>query len=432
MGWMNSVGKFLGENKDLLAQYLAGAGTDLSTTGRLGTNFNSVTKNASASKNMMKVIQGMLGGDIPQGSSITHDGKGSTIKLARITPEGQPGPNPGDNAIGQIPDLNSVLQMLGEGEETQTPAVAPAQMTPLNPVVPAVIPQPAAQPQMNSIGRLRDSFNPFAGSRSFSVNDLAGLTPQELIQVVQMKQQQDQNEVGRYNANVDAEYKLGVMRDYYNGELTAKQAQQKLEEYQNKTNRMNAETNQVEAGTKLYSALTKDERTASIKEYEYAKEQGFKGTLEDWNNIATPETIKLFNKSVEDKSWDVKKKGGLWNFIRAKNEAGAPRFTPYETKTQTDQASREGDVQDPKFNEDVEKRLMAERDDWDYLPETSSYAKENKGLKRDEIDKYNAKWQRVYLIRAMDYQIRQAFVNKKVEMKKDGWYVDGKLTRRMP
>lgn len=68
------------QNK-LFLQYLAGAGADISAGNPLMTNVNAITQQNIQSQNFMKLLQNMLGGEIPEGGKMTMDSKGMKMDI---------------------------------------------------------------------------------------------------------------------------------------------------------------------------------------------------------------------------------------------------------------------------------------------------------------------------------------------------------------
>lgn len=70
----------LSQNK-LLLQYLAGAGADISAGNPIGGNVNAVTQQNIQAQNFAKLLQRMLGGNVPEGGKITMDTKGMKMDI---------------------------------------------------------------------------------------------------------------------------------------------------------------------------------------------------------------------------------------------------------------------------------------------------------------------------------------------------------------
>ena len=132
------------QNKMFL-QYLAAAGQDIGSGNAIGTNVNQATQQNISAQNYMKILQKMLGGQVPEGGKMVTDSKGMKLDIPHTALSG-----------GFLTDDMS--------------------MTPDQSLAPAASPAPASQPK----GGI-DFTNPFASSQSeISPSDLAGLTTQDI------------------------------------------------------------------------------------------------------------------------------------------------------------------------------------------------------------------------------------------------------------
>ena len=138
------------QNK-LFLQYLAGAGSDISAGRPIGNTVNAITQQNISAQNYMKVLQKMLGGQMPEGGKLTMDTKGMKLDVPQSALSG--GSFLGDNPLGQ-PFTG------GTGSPSPTSSPSPTGISP------------------SQYGTI----NPFVGSQSgnISASDLAGLTPQDI------------------------------------------------------------------------------------------------------------------------------------------------------------------------------------------------------------------------------------------------------------
>jgi hypothetical protein len=314
-GILDKIGKMFQDPRTL--QFLNAAGMDLmgNTPGK---NLGASISQQGGANSMMGILSKALGGQMPGVTAKVTD-KGITIDYARETPIGQPGPDPG---VTGVPALAMPKQPTQSDSMLNSPVGG---------------------------GTYR---NPFDGGQPIKASDLAGLSAQDLMNVVQLKQKQEELAQQALAGDVDARYKL-------EGLLPYQKAMTSVVQQNANTDTMQAETGRMNAWTDAYTAATKDERTAAMKEYDFAQGQGYKGDFVAWQNIATPEMQKLFAASVEDKSWDVKKQGGLWNFIKERTRLGATTINMGPLERAEGLANLAGKLyfKDPKVDEDLSKYL---------------------------------------------------------------------------
>lgn len=182
-GWMK-------DNSKALSQYLAAAGADAAEGGGLGKNFNNVTMQRNSSDSMTQLLTQLLGGGMP-GVEAKIGEKGLSINMSRETPVGQPGPDPG--TIGIAPLAQPSQGGATPAQATAAPAPAPVQTS-------------SVQPE----GRLRPFFSDLSG---VSASDLVGLSPELILQALQLDQGQEQINDQKYRDYVNAQYNMGMLSD---------------------------------------------------------------------------------------------------------------------------------------------------------------------------------------------------------------------------
>jgi hypothetical protein len=343
-GFMGKIGNLF--SNPMFAQLLVALGTDMAQTGRPGKNLNDAVVGNIGSQNIMKVLQGMLRGNVAQGGGIKITDKGVQANMPLITPVGQPGPNPGDNAL----DADWISKLYQESLSGQGGGqAAPTSIT--NPTAPVAPVSTQPQTSANQIGEV---FNPLAsGQLNLSANDFAGLNPNQILAVMELKGRQDSEETSRFNSNVDAEYKLDIMKKYYNGQLTGAEAQRELDRYKNETDRAEAgthayaaETGRINAnkGTELeqnYDAYVAQQNlnnlpvTMGIEQFKAYDETG------DWNNYQ--QALKLGQTKLTWPQW-LDKFG---------NKGTTITLSSYERTKQTNLADTEDSVLKPDFPQNV-------------------------------------------------------------------------------
>ena len=161
------------QNK-LFLQYLSAAGSDLSTTGQLGAGVAGVTSQNIQSQNFMKLLQQMLGGQVP-GGKLSADDKGIKFDVPK-------------SALGDTFNIKEGLA------PTNTPVAPTGQTLP--------------------IGGQVSAANPFApGQLDINAADLAGLTTQDISSAIGMRMQQDQLGQKRISDVMDMLYKGQMIQE---------------------------------------------------------------------------------------------------------------------------------------------------------------------------------------------------------------------------
>ncbi len=259
-------------------------------------------------------------------------------------------------------------------------------------------------PGGSKLNNMEGQFNPFAsGQPSFSVSDLAGLNPELISQALQLTMQQEGMKQKSVNDVVNQALNLKQI-EYYGSLIEENKAQAEIAKGKN----------EIEA----FKALTKDERTELRKNYEFAKEEGFKGSLVDFKNSGGTPTSYDEYKLAKEEGY----KGKFTDFITMKAKAGSTtiQLSPFEQTRQRELAQSQADVMSPSFSSNVTKDLSKSNpEDWAYPAEASSV---------EDIPRI----QQIRTLREMDSRIRQAFSEDKIERKSDGWYRNGKLIVRNP
>jgi hypothetical protein len=372
----------------LMAQYLSSMGAGLASGGGKGVapEVNKVTQQQLQNRNYMKLLQKMLAGDLSDGGKISYDSSG--MKL-------------------HIPNLNEG----GSGEGGLGPSYKADQ------------PISTQQPTSNTN---QGSPNPFGSASSFKAEDLAGLTPDLIANALQFGMSKREHEEASAlrraelvqkakNEAIDQMLKAGnldMMSNYYAGLLKGQD-----EEALHKT-----AVNERE-WAKMFLDMDEKQRTELIKNYTYAKSEGYKGSLLDFKTAGgTPNSYDEFVLAKNDPTKPFK--GSYLDFIRTVGEARAPRFTPYEQTVQRELGQRESDVQDPRFMHNTITDIKKIDTGFDYpTDDKGNYITDP--AKITEV-------QRRRVLTEMNNRVKQAFVGKTIEVKSDGWYVEGKLVVRNP
>jgi len=225
------------QNK-LLLQYLAGAGADIASGQPIGQNVSAITQQNIAAQNMMGLLAKMLAGEVPEGGKITIDNKGTKI---------------------QVPKMQSQQQLAAEG--SQLPGGSGVDWT-----------------KPENIAKLSSFLRPSEGQLgNISPGDLAGLSTADITQALQGALAVKEFGRKRLRDIADALYKQKIM-DYYDVLIGRETPSVTIPGTDIKLTRKEF--------LDWYKTATKDERTAAIKNYEYALQQGFKGSFEQFMDRA--------------------------------------------------------------------------------------------------------------------------------------------------
>ena len=170
--------------------------------------------------------------------------------------------------------------------------------------------------------------------------------------------------------------------------------------------------------------IPKDERTAGIKEYEYAVKQGFDGSFEDWETTDTTQW-KDYQKA--------KSEGYEGNFYNWRKElaalSGGLTLEEFRSRGEiTADVKHKSVVRSPEFPQTVIEDLMKNKSGWYSVEETEKVSTE----RNITFEQAQQMVQRRNILNEMGRRIRAAFKGQEVEAKADGWYVNGKLQVRNP
>lgn len=355
--------------------FLANAGQDMIAGGGFGNNLASAVKQSIATESFAKLAAKMLGGDIPMGGKMemTDTGMKLTIpKVANQVGSGQP----------QTPPSLNVPQMPAVGGQTV------AEGTPAAPAV------PNNMMQMLGSSFLNPSSSPLG---NLSPSDLAGLTPQDLSQLMQFKMAQDAAAQKSVTDAADLQLKQAQI-DLAYGELAAKISKDDrpaaIQQYEYYVNQQLANGQPV----KSIADWDKDNKTSHQREYEQAKAEGYNGTFYEY----TKEMTSL--------------SGGL--------DLGEKR----QVEEMKDDVGRQAIVKSPEFYQKVKETLSKDNRAWRMSDKADQLSKE-KGI---PFTQAREQLQQALVINEMGKQIRQAYAGKNVEVRPDGWYVNGQLIQRNP
>jgi hypothetical protein len=403
---------------------LGGLGQDMQA-GTPGVNLGKSINDSMSSKSMIDLLGRMLGGQHP-GVSAKLDNKGLNLMIQREGPVSDlTTPNPGQTGIPMM-QSDTMATSLGGGDVSQS-TMGKDPITGQN------------TPMSNDF-QLGAAFNPFAGGQSFSPSDLAGLNANQILAAMELKGRQDSEETNRFNSNVDAEYKLSIMKDYYKGIITGQEAQRRLDAYQNETQRGKVFVEAQNADTARYNAL---KGTDLEQNYAAAKEGGFTGTIEQFKAYDESGDWGNYQQALKQGSY----KGTFPQWLdKYGNKGTTINLSPYERTKQTNLADREDDVLKPDYVQGViedmnkNKELEADFDEGEaslkasgLVPPEKKSGKAAATAWEAKVDERNELLKRGKVRARLDARIRQAYAGRNITRKKGiGWYLDGKLIVKDP
>jgi len=303
--FFKGLGSNVMDNRQALGYLLANYGADISAGG--GEKGITAANNLLSSQKYLKLLQQMLGGNVPEGGSINYkggEGGGMTIKVPSIQ-------SAAPVTTGQNAKFTNDFGVLDLGSNT----TRPVQLSGLGEVNPNITGASASQG-----GRLLDLVNPFVGSQqgipNLKLADLAGLTPETISQALQFKFAQEELGQKKITDMVDAMYKAAGI------DLDRQTLAQRVKEFEQSKEYQTAQTevDRIKAMTDLVEAINKDDRTELQKNYEYATAQGYEGSLMDFKSTATdPSSVREYEYAVKGSGY----KGSYVDFILEKTKAGA-------------------------------------------------------------------------------------------------------------
>lgn len=164
-------------NNKLFLQYLSSAGQDILAGNPIGENVNAVTQQNISAQNYIKLLQKMLGGDIPRDGKVTMDEKGTKFEVPK-------------SALSTPKDESLDLAIQGSN-----------------------------LPGGSGIDWARIG-NPFASSQPGEISgaDLAGLTTQDISQALQFKMTKEELAQKKITDFVDNLYKIGQLQEIQKGD----------------------------------------------------------------------------------------------------------------------------------------------------------------------------------------------------------------------
>ena len=374
----------------LFLSYLSGAGKAIGTNTSVAASLDDITQENIAAQSQaklqeryMKMLKGMLSGNVPKGASITTDENGLKIKAPKPMDEIGVGPTP--ESLVEQPDITPETNLLGPG-----PGQAGDART--------LIDQQG--------GRLTNPFSP-SQLDDLTASDLAGLGSQDVSRALSGA------------TNVEQVRQLSLTRGF-NQQLKTAEAIRKW-----------TATGPVDVpGVGPVTLDQWGKLDAKTKAYAYyafdTKRRGDDTILSfnDWEQQVDPTAI--------EQQWRLAEKSPAFRkFFFESKEAGRHIITigeRAETKATLDRIEEQSKVQEQDFEQTVREDLMKDKRKWRSTEEVNKRSKD-KGISftqaRDEI-------QRTKTLKEMDKRVRNAYKGQTIERKSDGWYVNGELKVRNP
>jgi len=327
-------------------QYLSSAGTDVAQ-GTGFKNLNSAVVGNIKAQNYMKMLQKMLGGQIPAGGKMQITDKNASFTVPHTTGEGAPGGASGGAPTGEATNQNLSSMNIGGN---------------------------AANPFLSG-----QSGSQNAG---YSASDLAGLTPQEISSALGIKMNQDKMAQQKINDLVNNLYKTALTNE-------------SMQTYKNKIPRVPIT---LSDGTQelltrdqyiKYQQMSEASKTSLRKDYEFAKSKGYKGTIMDFKDSASTGHIKDYRLYAAQTLEQGKTPINFNDWLTKFQKSGATRISmgeKVETAGKIAEIKTEQDLNSPALPAAVDK-IMKSNEIQDQLmePYGSVAYKRHEALLRDKV-----------------------------------------------
>lgn len=278
-------------------QMLMAGGADVAQ-GTGGTNLNAAVQGNIQSQSMLKLLKTLLG---PDGTKATFSNTGMNLTIPKET--------------------EMFKSMLGsEGTFSPDPSLAPSSSSTINSI---------DTPKM---GGGASFINPFVEGQpginavpEISGADLAGLTAKDVSTALGIKQAQDQLKQQSYRDLVDATYKGSVIKREERSAITDEAYKKALTEKALADIENDKPIYKTDQGLMLnakdylaYQKLVKEDQTPAMKNYDYAKKNGFTGSFMEFQDASTTTHKKDYDEAVKGGY-----KGSFQTWMEAMAKAGA-------------------------------------------------------------------------------------------------------------
>jgi hypothetical protein len=307
-GFLGAIGKFgtLMSNP-LIQQYLSGTGKGLTQGGFQGGigAASDITQQNNTNQNYLKVLKKMLSGDLADGASIKHTKAGTQITIPKVTPEGEPGPNEGDNALGGI------------------------------------------FPEAGAVGTPSNN-NPMA---QLSMTDLSGLSPDMITQALQFRMSKEALDQRKYESSLDEVHK-GALDKYHqaniaNMEADNKLAREKMNEVEPLDKPFAIQYGGKDISVRQWNALPKDEQDYAI----HVADKGSKAiSREEFKLLEPTDREKFLTKAMKNPK--------LMKAAKELEAAGSTTINVGERVMEEGRAKDKLTILDPSFASDTKAEVM--------------------------------------------------------------------------
>lgn len=228
-----SINANSGFNNPMLLQFMTAAGEDISSGNPIGTNVGKTVQQNISSQNFMKLLQKMLGGEVPEGGKMEISDTGMKMHIPA-----------------------TAYTLSGQAPKASTPAQQSAVENPF--------------------------INPSYSSAGISASDLAGLSPEMISQALQFKMAQDELKNKSIMDVVDMQYKRALTEQALaNAEADRRPKDTRTNEQKNYEYYV-AQQSKLGQPVKTIAEWDKDTQTAHQKDYEYYKNQGGDLSFHEW------------------------------------------------------------------------------------------------------------------------------------------------------
>jgi len=265
-------------NNPLLWQYLSAGGAAMSQGEQIAPALNQVTQQSISSKSMtglMGIFQKMLKGELAEGTEMKLSGdKGMTMSIPSFQIKQLSGESGGLFGGGEGLSLGGTPPSVPTPQANPSPGAVPV---PTMPNLPAPAPQQAGGGNMGALAKL---LNPSASLPDIPRSALAGLSTQDISAALSGMLGVEGLDQKKLETLLDMPYKDAATKSALAG-IPYKQALT------------------IEALARVQKMnMPDDERTAAMKNYQYALGQGSKLTFDEWMQTQTG-NWKDYQKAVE-------------------------------------------------------------------------------------------------------------------------------------
>lgn len=373
-------------NKPLLYQILSNAGGALAGPESFAGRMNAANQQNFRTAAMLKLLQQMLGGNIPTGASMTTNESGTTIKMPK----------------------DALQEPSAEDAISGRPSMASA---------PLRDSMPKAENSMLNMGML-SLLNPSSSPLGdLTLSDLAGLTAEDVTSAMQTKLASEELAQRKVTDEIDMLYKLAGAQNLIS------EAQARL-------------PNGAPITVPGLRALSFDEWKSlpvDVRAYSYYANDALQRGEEvvdfpEWKSMMDiPSIYQVYQLAETDPSFK--------DFFFTQKKAGATRISlgeRREIKEMGEEVKRQSYAKSPEL--EAEKRADVLKNDWSSVGQLADELVEEYKLKGVNLTEEQALEMatRKKVLEAIDVVVRDAWQDENVVFKGDGWYIGNRRIRRNP